>query len=191
MSLAIGVFFGALQVSVTAFATRHGVGGSAGLLYGLLSVTSLLAGFAYGARNWRGAPANQLVVTLLLITVGSLPLLFAGGPGSLAIALILPGFGLAPSMIVSALLTERIVDKAGLTRAFALLSSASAVGSALASAVAGRAVDGHGTWGFGIAVIAVGVATVVGWAGRRVFDVCEGRDAARNRSVESLAGGRG
>ena len=142
------------------------------MLYALLSVTSLLAGFAYGARKWRSAPAWQLVVTLVVLTIGSVPLLLVDRPGWLAVALMLPGFGLAPSMIVSAVLTERVVDKGALTRAFALLSSASAVGSAGAAAVAGRALDGGGTvWGFGIAVGALGVATVVGLVGRRAFDV--------------------
>jgi MFS family permease len=168
VNLGIGFFFGALQVSVTAFATARGVAGSAGLIYSLLSITSLAAGFGYGARKWRMSAPRQLVVALAVLTAGSVPMLFADTPSLLALALLLPGFGLAPSMIVVTLLTERVVPKPALTRAFAWLNSAGAVGTALASAIAGRAVDAHGAgWGFAIAVGAVGVATVVGMVAAR------------------------
>jgi MFS family permease len=162
INVGIGFFFGALQISVTAFATGHGSAGSAGLIYSLLSVTSLAAGFGYGARKWRLAVPRQLVVALGVLTAGSLPMVFAGTPILLAMALLLPGFGLAPSMIVVSLLAERIVVRSALTRAFAVLNSAGAVGTALASAVAGTAVDAHGAeWGFAIAVGAVGAGMIV------------------------------
>jgi MFS family permease len=96
------------------------------------------------------------------LTVGSLPMVFAATPGMLALCLLLPGFGLAPSMILVSLLTERLVAKSALTRAFAMLNSAGAVGTALACAIAGRAIDGHGAgWGFAIAVGSVGAAAIV------------------------------
>ncbi|HEY4453560.1 MAG TPA: hypothetical protein VGN81_04540 [Pseudonocardiaceae bacterium] len=157
VNLGIGFFFGALQVSVTAFATE-----STGLIYSVLSITSVAAGFGYGARKWRLSAPRQLVVALGALTLGSLPMVFAATPGMLALCLLLPGFGLAPSMILVSLLTERVVAKSALTRAFAVLNSAGAVGTALASAIAGRAIDAHGAgWGFAIAVGSVGAATIV------------------------------
>ena len=168
VNLGIGFFFGALQVSVTAFATGHGAAGSAGLIYSLLSVTSLVAGFGYGARKWRLAAPRQLVLALAVLMAGSLPMVFAGTPTLLAMALLLPGFGLAPSMIVVSLLVERIVARSALTRAFAVLNSASAVGTALASALTGTAIDAHGAGsGFAIAVGAVGAALIVGMVAAR------------------------
>jgi MFS family permease len=168
VNLGIGFFFGALQVAVTAFATEHHVAGSAGLIYSILSVTSLIAGFAYGARKWQASAPRQLAVALGLLTACSVPMVFAATPGMLAIVLLLPGFGLAPSMIVVSLLTERLVPKPALTRAFAMLNSAGAVGTALASAIAGRLVDAHGaSWGFALAAGAVALSTLVavrkGW----------------------------
>lgn len=167
VNLGIGFFFGALQVSVTAFATGHGASGSAGLIYSALSITSVAAGFGYGARKWRLSAPRQLIVALGVLTVGSLPMVFAATPGLLALCLLLPGFGLAPSMILVSLLTERVVPVSALTRAFAVLNSAGAVGTALASATAGRAIDAHGAgWGFAIAVGAVGVAVIVSLGAR-------------------------
>lgn len=162
VNLGIGFFFGALQVAVTAFATTHAAAGSAGLIYSALSITSVLAGFGYGARKWRLSAPRQLVVALGALTVGSLPMVFATTPGLLALCLLLPGFGLAPSMILVSLLTERRVPTSALTRAFAVLNSAGAVGTALAAAIAGRAIDAHGAgWGFAIAVGSLALATVV------------------------------
>ena len=167
VNLGIGFFFGALQVSVTAFATGHGASGSAGLIYSALSITSVAAGFGYGARKWRLSAPRQLIVALGVLTVGSLPMVFAATPGLLALCLLLPGFGLAPSMILVSLLTERVVPVSALTRAFAVLNSAGAVGTALASTIAGRAIDAHGAgWGFAIAVGAVGVAVIVSLGAR-------------------------
>jgi MFS family permease len=167
VNLGIGFFFGALQVSVTAFATGHAASGSAGLIYSALSITSVLAGFGYGARKWRLSAPRQLVVALGALTVGSLPMVFAATPGMLALCLLLPGFGLAPSMILVSLLTERVVAKSALTRAFAMLNSAGAVGTALACAIAGRAIDAHGAgWGFAIAVGSVGAAAIVSLGAR-------------------------
>ncbi|HJP79588.1 MAG TPA: hypothetical protein VJ914_35280 [Pseudonocardiaceae bacterium] len=167
VNFGIGAFFGALQVSVTAFATGHAAAGSTGLIYSVLSVTSVMAGFGYGARRWRLSAARQLVVALAVLTAGSVPMVFAGTPALLAFALLLPGFGLAPSMILVSLLTERLIGRSGLTRAFALLNSAAAVGTAVASAVAGTAIDGHGArWGFAIALGAVAGALLVSVLGR-------------------------
>lgn len=168
VTFGLGSFFGALQVSVTAFATGHRAAGSTGLIYSVLSVTSVLAGFGYGARKWRLTASRQLVVTLGILTAGSVPMLFAGTPALLAFALLLPGFGLAPSMILVSVLTERLVGRSALTRAFAMLNSAGAVGTAIASAIAGAAVDARGTqWGFAIAAGAVGAALLASVLGGR------------------------
>jgi len=73
--LAIGVFFGAMQISVTAFAVEHGAAGAAGALFVVSSCASLLAGWLYGLRRWRTAPRVQLAVAAAWLAAGCLPLL--------------------------------------------------------------------------------------------------------------------
>ncbi len=58
VNLAIGVYFGASQISVTAFAVEHGVAGAAAALFTVASCASLLAGWLYGLRRWRIRPAG-------------------------------------------------------------------------------------------------------------------------------------
>ncbi|MGB6575338.1 MAG: MFS transporter, partial [Trebonia sp.] len=53
VNLAIGGFFGGMQISVTAFALEHGSAGIAAVLFTVSSCASLLAGWLYGLRQWR------------------------------------------------------------------------------------------------------------------------------------------
>lgn len=84
VNLALGVFFGSMQVSVSAFADVHHAASAAGLLYGLMSAASLLAGLAYG-RHRRHTATAQLPLILTLLACASLLPLLANSPGSSAL----------------------------------------------------------------------------------------------------------
>ncbi|TCN36967.1 putative MFS family arabinose efflux permease [Kribbella orskensis] len=162
-SIGVGLFFGAMQVSVTAFAVGRGTGELAGPLYSVTSLVSLLVGFAYGARRWRLPAPTQLVLALGSLFVLSLPLLTVDQPLALGIALALPGAALAPYMVLSSVLTESRVAPAVLTQAFTWLNSGTAAGIAAGAGITGRVVDAHSPhWGFGLAVLATLVASAMG-----------------------------
>lgn len=155
VSIGVGLFFGSLQVSVTGFAVQHGAADIAGPLYSIASVTSMLAGLAFGAHRWRSSLAKQLQRTLTLLAIGCIPLLFANTVPGLAAALILPGLAIAPTLIVSGLITVELVNASVLTQAFTWRNSANAAGTALAAALAGHLLDAYGTtWSFAITVAA-------------------------------------
>jgi hypothetical protein len=153
VNLAIGVFFGATQISVTAFAVEHGVAGAAAGLFAVSSCAGLLAGWLYGLRRWRTAPRVQLAVAAAGLAAGCLPLLVAGSPIELGFGLALTGLAVPPLLVLCSVLAELAVDRAVLTQAFVWLNSASAAGSAGAAAVTGWAVDAFGAHG-GFAVAA-------------------------------------
>lgn len=71
--LALGVFFGAMQVSVTAYAVGRGTPDSAPLLYAVSNCTSLLAGWVYGLRAWRTPAGRQRALVATGLTAASLP----------------------------------------------------------------------------------------------------------------------
>ncbi len=77
VNLAIGGFFGAMQISVTAFALEHGAAGLAAVLFTVSSCASLLAGWLYGLRQWRTVLRVQLAVAAGGLAIGCLPLLLA------------------------------------------------------------------------------------------------------------------
>jgi len=167
VNVGIGLFFGAMQVSVTAFAIDQGAAGLAGPLYSVTSLIGMLAGLAFGVRRWRMPASTQFVIALAALCLSCLPLLAARDMTGLAVALALPGLALAPCLILTSVLTEQRVGPAVLTQAFTWLGSGSAGGIAIAGTLTGRVVDGHGArWGFALAVLATAIACAVALAGR-------------------------
>jgi hypothetical protein len=169
VNLAIGGFFGAMQISVTAFAVEHGAADAAAVLFAASSCASLLAGSLYGLRQWQTAPQVQLAVAAAALAAGCLPLLAAGSPVVLGFDVALTGLAIPPILVLCSVLAETAAHRAVLTEAFAWLNSASAAGSASAAAAAGWAVSAFGAHaGFAVAAMASGVMAVLAVAGLRV-----------------------
>jgi Major Facilitator Superfamily len=170
VNLAIGGFFGAMQISVTAFALEHGSAGIAAALFTVSSCASLLAGWLYGLRQWRTVLRVQLAVAAGGLAIGCLPLLLVGSPLELGFGVALTGLAVPLILILCSLLAEASVHRAVLTQAFAWLNSASAAGSAGAAAATGWAVDTFGTHGgLAVAAIAAGAMAVLALAGLRAL----------------------
>jgi hypothetical protein len=161
-NVGIGLFFGSMQVSVTAYAVGRGTPSLAGPLYSITSLVGLFAGFAYGARRWRMPARNQFVLVLAALTISTIPLLVVENPWAIGIALALPGLAIAPFQTLSAVLAESEVEPAVLTQAFTWLNSGGAAGIALGAAFAGRVVDTNDPhYGFAVALLATLVATAM------------------------------
>lgn len=171
VNLALGVFFGSTQVSVSAFADVHQAASAAGFLYGLMSAASLLGGLVYGRHRPRIPSAVQLPLILAFLAFASLLPLLADAPWQLGLALLLPGAGVAPCVIVTSTLVESVVDRSVLTRAFTWTNSACAAGIAVAAAVVGRLVDGPGGTrvGFTVPLLALAAAAALTGSRRRAL----------------------
>jgi len=170
VNLAIGGFFGAMQISVTAFAVEHGAAGMAAVLFTVSSCTSLMAGWLYGLRRWQTAPRVQLAAAAAGLAIGCLPLLLAASPLELGSGVALTGLAIPLNLVLCSVLAEAVVDRAVLTQAFVWLNSASAAGSAGAAAVAGWAVGSFGAHGgFAVAVVATGVMATLAVTGLRAL----------------------
>ncbi|MEU3547489.1 MFS transporter [Streptomyces longwoodensis] len=166
LGLALGVFFGATQVSVTAYAVGRGTPDAAAPLYLASNCTSLLAGWAYGAGRHGGSPHRRQAAAAACLTLASLPLAFLDAPLAIGAALALTGLAVPVLLVLASVLTEASVPRAVLTQAFTWGNSASAAGSAGAAAVAGRVVDAGGAQaGFAVAVGAAAAMTVLALGG--------------------------
>ncbi|WLQ32024.1 MFS transporter [Streptomyces castrisilvae] len=159
VNLGLGVYFGAMQVSVTAFAVEHGAAQAAAPLYAVSNCAGLLAGWLYGLRRWRAAPRIQLAFATAGLAVCCWPVLAAGSFAGLGLALTATGLAVPPILVLSSVLTTASVGPAALTQAFTWLNSASAAGAAGAAAVAGRTVDTYGAHG-GFTVAAAATAAM-------------------------------
>jgi len=172
VNLAIGGFFGAMQISVTAFAVEHGAAGTAAVLFTVSSCASLLSGWLYGLRQWRTAPQAQLAVVATGLAIGCLPLLVAASLLELGFGVALTGVAIPLNLVLCSVLAEAAVHRTVLTQAFVWLNSASAAGSAGAAAAAGWAVGTFGAHGgFAVAAIATGVMAVLAVAGLQALRV--------------------
>ncbi|MEU5252670.1 MFS transporter [Streptomyces longwoodensis] len=166
LGLALGVFFGATQVSVTAYAVGRGTPDAAAPLYLASNCTSLLAGWAYGAGRHGGSPHRRQAAAAACLTLACLPLTFLDAPLAVGAALALTGLAVSVLLVLASVLTEASVPRVVLTQAFTWGNSASAAGSAAAAALAGRVVDAGGAHaGFAVAVGAAAVMTVLALGG--------------------------
>ena len=180
VNLVIGVFFGAMQISVTAFAVEHRAAATAAVLFTVSSCAALLAGWLYGLRRWRTAPQVQLAVATAGLAVGCLALLVAGSPVELGIGVALTGMAIPPILVLCTLLAQSAVHQAVLTQAFVWLNSASAAGAASAAAATGWAVTTFGAHGgFAVAATATGVAAMLAVAGLQTLAVPQRLKPAR------------
>ena len=167
VNLVIGMFFGTMQLSVSAFAQAHGSAAVAGPLYSAMSVSSLVSGLGFGLVAPRLPRAALLSWVLAYIGAACLLSMAAGSPLGLAFALAAVGLGISPALVLSAVLAETVYPSHVLTEAFTWLTSVGVAGAALATGVAGRVVQLHGaTWGFALAAGVTLVAVPVVLAGR-------------------------
>src|SRR5450759_1041688 len=167
---ALGAVFGALEVSMVAFAGEQGARGAAGPLLAVLAGASLCAGVVYGARGWRAPLHRRFAVALGLLAVGVVPLAIVDSVPLMAAAAVLAGLAVSPSLISGYGLVERLSPSGALTEGLTWVSTAVGLGIAIGSSASGQLVDLRGAgWGFAVCLAVAAAAAVVGLSGHRVL----------------------
>ncbi|MGW7514955.1 MFS transporter [Streptomyces sp. NPDC054796] len=139
-----GGMFGACQAGITALTGDLGVPEQSGLVYGAMGAMSAVVGLAMASvppsvglpTRWRLATGAALVLSLPLLTVGSLFALYA--------VVVVLGCAYAPHLITLSGLTGRAVPAHRLAESMAFMTSAVVGGQALALAVAGPLAEARG-----------------------------------------------
>jgi predicted MFS family arabinose efflux permease len=145
LNLAIGLYFGTMAISVSSFAVSHGVPGVAAPIIAASGLSGLLSGWLYGRRRHTTPARRQLVFAAAYLTGTALLLPLAPSAVWLAAAVVVTEVAVPPTLTLLNVRTEKVVTPAVLTQAFTWCNSASAAGSALAAALAGRAADAWGS----------------------------------------------
>jgi MFS family permease len=168
--LSIGMVFGSVQTGTSVLATQAGMPGMTGLLHALLGVGSVLAGLAVVAVPETFAHERRLRLFTAALMVLALPLLLVGSLTGLTLALLGLGFAIAPSMITTFALAERITPVRRLGAAMTLLAAATGAGYAVGAGLAGRLADlgGHRP-AFAVTVAATVLACTLALAGARAL----------------------
>nr|WP_240929551.1 MFS transporter [Streptomyces coryli] len=145
--LGIGMVFGGMQVSLTAFSEEIGNPGLNGVLYGVFAAGNMLAGLVVGLMHWRRPADRRLLVAYPVLVAATVPLwIGASSPhawlqGGLGL---LVGICIAPAMITGFTLVDSLVPAGARTEAYTWLTGAVALGQALASSAAGQLADAGG-----------------------------------------------
>src|SRR4029450_2764808 len=127
------VSFGVLEVALPAFAEEEGSRGAVGPLITIWAIGSVVGGLVYGARSWATPPGRRFLILTGLLTVGTLPLPFAGSLVVMAIFLFGTGFALAPLGATEYALIDEFTPEGTATEGYSWLIVANNVGSGAGS----------------------------------------------------------
>ena len=166
----IGTVFGSVQTGTSVLATDAGEPGLTGYLQALLGVGSVVAGLGMAALPPSWPLPNRLRWFALSLLVLAAPLLLVGSIPTLVPVLLALGVSIAPYMITTFTLGERITPPSRTGAAMTLLAAATGLGYAVGAAVAGRLADwgGH-TPAYAVTVAAGALAVAISWASRRTL----------------------
>ena len=159
VALGVGTLFGTFEVAVVAFMKEAGTPQLAGLTLALWAASSMIGGLIYGSRHVRAPLSRQLTYTTVALTIIVLPLAFISSPSLLIVAATLSGFAIAPTLICTFSLTQRLVPSQLLTEGLTWTNSGLAAGFALGASLSGILVDRMGTaYAFGLGTLGAALA---------------------------------
>ncbi|MBS1907688.1 MAG: MFS transporter [Actinobacteria bacterium] len=163
--LGVGVFFGAMLTSLTAFMTEHGRPEEAGLLYGALGVGSAILALGVAFLPARFAlPARWLLFAGILFA-GSLTLIWVHDPLAMLLALAVMGCGIGPTLVTQFSLGAAFGPSDRSATVMTMLGSALIVGQAIGAVVTGQVADIAGAQpSLLLPVVAAGLVLVAGVA---------------------------
>jgi hypothetical protein len=163
----IGFSFGAIEVSVVAFAEDAGVPGAIGPMLAVWGVASMAGGALAIRRGTPPDPARRLVALMFVLAAGDALLVAATGPVALAVLLFVAGLAIAPAFAIVMDLAGSVARAGTVTEAFTWLATGLSVGLAAGSAAAGAIASESGARaGFLAAAAAAGLAATIAAARR-------------------------
>ncbi len=164
--LALGVLFGAAEVTAVAFAEEQDAKSYVGVLLALWAFGSLLAGAITGAITWKRSPVVRLRVGALGMAATMLPLPFIDSMWVMGVVLFAAGFAIAPTLIATMSLAEQVLPSSRLTEGMSFLHTGLIGGVAPGATVAGLVIDAHGaspsylvSFGGGLLALAAALVT--------------------------------
>ncbi|MCG7408751.1 MFS transporter [Paenibacillus sp. ACRRX] len=160
--VAVGTIFGTIDVVSVAFAESQGNTVAASYVLSIYAIGSCLAGLVFGTLKLRTPLYRQFLITVAVAMVTMIPLIFVDSIVKLAFVVFFAGMSVAPTMIVTMGLVEKIVPESQLTEGMTWAITGLGVGVALGSAAGGWVVDGFGErMGFSVAIAAGVIALAI------------------------------
>jgi predicted MFS family arabinose efflux permease len=144
IAAALGLMFGAFDLSTVAFADALGQKSWAGVALGVLSLGSFLGGLWYGSRKWR-VPLWRRIVTVSLFVAAGFSLL-AAQPNLISFSAVgfFAGASIAPLLASSDNVIQRSVKKHQLMEGLAWLRIGIGIGVGAGAWLAGALIETRG-----------------------------------------------
>jgi hypothetical protein len=170
----VGVMVGAIEISITAFASDHGAAELGGTLVAIQAVGSVAGGLWFGARDWDGPAGNRLPAIALVFALCAAPLVAVPSVGAAFPLMALSGLGLAPIIAVIYLLLDSLAPRGTSVEATGWVLTAIIVGAALGNGAAGAAVTELSPHvGLAVGLAGAVLAAVVSALGQRALGAAE------------------
>lgn len=118
LSLGFGLAIGLLEIAATGYAQSLGRPGLVGWLFAAMSITSALAGFAYGAMHFAAPISRHCLLALLWLAGGALLLAQTTRLEVMLLGCLLAGAGFGPGMAAMNLQLGKLTPSQYSTEAF-------------------------------------------------------------------------
>lgn len=141
---ALGILFGAAEVTTVAFADEQGHKGWSGGLLAVWALGSLLAGLVTGALTFKRSTSFRVRVGAAGMALAMAPLYFVGSIPLMGLFLLIGGVAIAPTMVASISLTQERVPPSRLTEGMAIIQTGVVAGVAPGAALSGVVVEHSG-----------------------------------------------
>ncbi len=162
--IAIGVLFGAFELTLVSFADAHHAHGASGYLLALWAVGSMAGGLWFGSRRWQSPLSTQVLILLAVLLLATVPPLLIHTVQIMGLGTFIAGVAVAPTLIVCFTLAERSAPASAITESITWAMSGITAGFALGTAITGVLLDHWGSTAGFIMTIA-GALTAMAIAG--------------------------
>lgn len=143
-SIGLGLSFGAFEVSMPAFAERHGSRALAGVIVGAFALGSLLGGVAAARRPPRRGQRRRYLLALLALGLALLPLLVASSIPAMTVLALVAGAPIAPGFAAAYSLLDQLAVRGTATETFAWVGTTVLGGAGAGTAIGGVLVRADG-----------------------------------------------
>lgn len=142
--LPLGFCFGAVEVTLPAFAEQHGDRALGGLLMAVWSLGSAIGGFTYGAIAWKLDLPRRWARLAMLTPLAYAPLMLADSQATMAFLALIAGLSIAPVLTAGNQVVADVALPGTIVEAYVWPITTMVIGVAAGNAVAGGLVTHSG-----------------------------------------------
>jgi MFS family permease len=143
-TLGLGLFFGAMLTSLTAFMAERGVPEQAGLVYGAMGIGSAALALGVALFPTRFTLRARWLCFAAVLVGGAAALPFVDSIGAIAVCLLVIGVGIGPTLVTQYSLAAGFSPRGRSATVMTMLGSAVVVGQSGASALTGVLAETSG-----------------------------------------------